>query len=203
MSYAITFMHILFPLINLSILLTGIITRRSRWLVAALWLSLVAVIWQYQSAQGEILGSYFDYKESFLYSVSLLVLLTGIVYLLWGYAREMDSNWIRPLFGLVVAASATAVMLLLTNLWINARFIENRMPDSPVLQIGSFQKPDYCHFQYLFYTVSKEGELSYLCPNYYGLLPSVGTVQTMPDYVLKLLPKALQNKLQPKKQPQI
>jgi len=196
MSYAITSLHILFPLLNLALLIYGIKTQRNKWVIAALWLSFIAITLHYQTARGEILGSYFDYKESFLYSASLLVMLIGMIYLLWGFVRESHLRWARPVSSLVIAATTTGVVLLMVNLWVNARFIENRLPGSPVLQIGSFQKLDYCQYQYLFYVIDNDGKLNYLCPNYYGLFPSVGTLQTTPDYVLRLMPADVQQRLQ-------
>ncbi|MGQ3892255.1 type I secretion system protein LssZ [Legionella sp. CNM-4043-24] len=199
MDHITTSLHIIFPIINLFLLIIGIKKQGNKWVIAALWLSLGAILIHYQTAGGEILGSYFDYKESFLYSASLLIILVAVVYLLRGFTREHPSRGLRTLISLMLAIMTTGVVLLLANLWINARFIENRMPGSPVLQVGTFQKLDYCHYQYLFYTVNKAGQAAYLCPNYYGLLPSVGTLESVPDYVLRLLPADVQKQVQIKK----
>jgi predicted neutral ceramidase superfamily lipid hydrolase len=186
--------HALIPLATLLLLVVGIKKQIKNYVVVALWISVISIALQYQAAGGEILGSYFNYKQGLLYAITMLLLWVCLVYLLWGYGKESKSSIGRALTGLVVAASTTGVLLLLANLWINAQFIENKWPGSPLLQVATFTKPDYCHFRYIFYSVNKNGEMMYMCPNYYGLIPSVGNIESVPDYVLKQLPTELQAK---------
>lgn len=197
MNLALTTLHTLFPFVTLAFLLVGIIKRNNRWIVASLWLSLAALVLHYQTARGEILGSYFDYFQSFLYSINLLVLLVAMAYLLRNLCRETTSRTLRALAGFVIAAFTTGIVLLLINLWMNARFIEQRMPNSPVLQVGSFQPLTYCRYRYVFYTINQDGQLTYLCPNYYGLLPSTGHLPGAPDYLLRQLPAKLRDHFKP------
>ena len=51
------------------------------------------------------------------------------------------------------------------------------------MQVALFKKADYCNYKYIFYKVAKDGAVTYLCPNYYGLIPSIGRLDISPDFI--------------------
>ncbi|MFC3907551.1 type I secretion system protein LssZ [Legionella dresdenensis] len=188
--------HAIFPFLGLVLLIAGLKTSHKNLIVISLWLSLIAILIHYRLSGGEILGSYFGYLHTLVYSINLLVLLIAIIYLLVHFAKEAGSGFIRYTTGLIAAISITSIVILLGNLWTNAYFIEHRYPGTPVLQVATFTQLDYCSYSHVFYKVDSYGKIGYLCPNHYGLLPSIGYLDTAPGYVIKQLPAVLQTKFQ-------
>ena len=194
MVYTMDMLLTVFPLVSCILFVASKLTRYRNLVVIALWLSLIAVILQYQASGGEILGSYFNYSRALIYSANLLIMLICLVDILLSYARLAKRNTLRYLITFLIAASIISILLLLGNLWINARFIETRKEGTPVLQVASFKKLEYCSYAYVFYKADMDGKISYMCPNYYGLLPSIGNLDSAPDYVTRQLPKPLKLK---------
>jgi len=197
MTYNLDLIHAIFPLLGLILLLAGLKSSHKNFIVTALWLSLIAIVLHYRLSGGEILGSYFDYLHTTIYSINLLVLVISVIYLLINFSRETNSSVVRYGAGFVAAISITSILILLGNLWINACFIDSRLPGTPILQVATSEKLDYCSYSHVFYKVNHEGKISYMCPNHYGLLPSVGHLDTAPEYIVKQLPSLLQTKFQP------
>ncbi|MDP1603222.1 MAG: type I secretion system protein LssZ [Legionella sp.] len=196
MVSAIDLIYILFPLISFIFLLIGIKSGQKNYVAIALWISLISLILHYQVSGGEILGSYFNYTHALIYSINSLILLISAIYLLILYAKTSEKTGIRYLSGLIAASSIIGVLILLGNLWINAHFIEDRLAGTPILQVATFKKLDYCSYHYVFYKIGQDGKMSYMCPNYYGLLPTTGKLPSAPDYVIRQLPPSLQLKFQ-------
>lgn len=194
MPYTLDVIQALLPVAASLLLIAGKVTRHKNFIVIALWTSLMAIILHYQTSGGEILGSYFDYRHALFYSLNIIVLLICTIDVLLGFASESRHPLFRYLTGLAAAAALIGVTLLIANVWINAWFIENRMQGTPVLQVASFRKLPYCTYYYVFYRISENGKMSYMCPNYYGLIPSAGYLETPPDYVIRQLPRQLQAK---------
>lgn len=173
--------HVILPLLALGLLIIGLLKDRIYCVIASLWLSLIALVIHYQASGGEILGSYFNYFNAFFYTLNLFILcitLSRVIYHLTdGNTLFRYVNTIILLF-IVVSCS-----LLTINLWINADFIEHRVHGTPVMQVTLAQKTEYCSYNYLFYTMTKAGTVAYLCPNYYGLIPSFGTLNVEPDFI--------------------
>ncbi|ASQ45881.1 type I secretion system protein LssZ [Legionella clemsonensis] len=188
--------HLLLPIFSLIIFLLGLKFKRNNYILVALWVSLIILILQYHASGGEILGSYFNYLHAAAYSLNLLILLLSIFYLVFNFLRGRESSTLQYATGLIGAILVTGSTLLLINLWINANFIENRMQGTPILQVATFNKPLYCDYKYVFYKINTSGNVEYMCPNHYGFLPSVGKLDTAPDFVIKQLPKQLQAKIQ-------
>ncbi|KTD26160.1 MULTISPECIES: type I secretion system protein LssZ [Legionella] len=188
--------HILFPVLGIIILVLGIKQRRKNYLVVALWLSLIALILHYRASGGEILGSYFNYSHAAIYSLNLVVLIAAIICLLVASMEEMNSKFLRYSGGLLSAGLITGGALLITNLWINAFFVEDRLAGTPILQVATFSKQPYCSYRYVFYKIGSDSIVRFMCPNHYGLLPSVGPLNTAPSFVIKQLPPQLQAKFQ-------
>ncbi|KTD36633.1 type I secretion system LssZ [Legionella nautarum] len=186
--------HFLFPILGIIILFFGIQLGRKNYILVALWLSLIALILHYRASGGEILGSYFNYQHAAIYSLNLIVLISSIICLLLTSMDEIHSRILRYGAGLLSAGLITGGALLITNLWINASFVENRLPGTPILQVATFNKQPYCSYKYVFYKIGSDSIVRFMCPNYYGLLPSVGPLSTAPSFVIKQLPTQLQAK---------
>lgn len=172
----------LLPALGLLFVLYGFFRRRMNYILIALWVSLVTLLLQYQIAGSEILGSYFGYKQSMLYTINLVVLVSALIYMLF-QSPQLSNKYIRILFAFLSSVIITAVLILIINLWVNAYFIENRFPGTAIMQVVSFTPPDYCSYRYVFYKVGNDSQVHYLCPNYYGLIPATGTLDTVPDFL--------------------
>ncbi|HAU0197920.1 TPA: type I secretion system protein LssZ, partial [Legionella pneumophila] len=53
--------------------------------------------------------------------------------------------------------------------------------------VALLEKPDYCNYRYIFYKVALDGTVYYLCPNHYGLIPSIGRLSISPDFIASQL----------------
>ncbi|WP_298621871.1 type I secretion system protein LssZ [uncultured Legionella sp.] len=173
--------HCIFPLIALVFLVIGVQRKAIYYIISALWLSLIALIILFQTSGGEILGSYFNYLNASIYTANLIVLLISLIYVISHLSNE--SSFFKHLSSLVKSILIVGSIFLITNLWINAYFIENRMNGTPVMQVALLQKPEYCSYRYIFYTVATDGSVVYLCPNHYGLIPSIGHLEVSPDFI--------------------
>jgi hypothetical protein len=179
-------LHDLLPLLGAISLIIGIKRKNFNYIIAALWLSLIALLLHYQIAGGELLGSYFGYQNAAIYTVNILILLITTLYLFFKLPLFQGKTF-RYLTRFISAGLIVGSLLLLINLWINACFIENRRPGTPVLQIATFTPLGYCSHRYVFYRVGVDGKISYMCPDYYGIIPSVGHLEVLPDVVINHL----------------
>ncbi len=183
---------LMFTVLGALILFCGVKLKRKNFVVIALWLSLFTLIFHYRDSGGEILGSYFNYYHAAIYSLNIVVLIFALIYLLLTSINAINSKLIRYSAGFFSAGLITAASLLLINLWINASFIENRLAGTPVLQVATFNKQPYCSYKYVFYKVSTDKIVWFMCPNHYGLFPSIGQLRSAPNFVVKQLPTQLQ-----------
>ena len=156
------------------------------FVLIALWVSLVMILLQYQMAGTEILGSYFNYRHALIYSLNLVILLIALIYLLL-QLPFLKSRYSQAAVALMIAFFITGSILLMINLWFNAHFIETRQPNTAVMQVVSFTPPPYCPYRYVFYKVGLDKQIYYLCPNYYGLIPSTGKVDEVPEFIVRQL----------------
>lgn len=179
-------LHVLFPLLGIALLVAGIMAKRTNYIIGALWLSLIALVLHYQTAGGEILGTYFGYKNAAIYSANLIVLITTLLYLFFKLPL-LQKNPARHLTGFISACLVVGSILLLINLWMNACFIENRRTGTPIMQVATFKPIDYCTYRYIFYKVGLDGHINYMCPNHYGIIPSVGQLEVPPGFLLNHL----------------
>ena len=174
-------------------LILGIKKDRINYIISALWLSVIALLLHYQAAGGEILGSYFGYKNAAIYGLNLIVMVITIICLFLKVPLFQNKN-IRIITTLVAIIISLGSLILIINLSINAFFIENRRFGTPILQVATFKKNDYCGYRYIFYKVTTDGKINYMCPDHYLIFPSVGELNTSPEYVLKNLLQDLQSK---------
>lgn len=181
MYYFAKVIHDFIPLIALIFLIIGIQKNAIYYVISSLWLSLIALIIHLQSSGGEILGSYFNYVNAAMYSLNLLILFVALFKIISHLNSEHPI--FKYLFGFLQSLIAIGGVLVITNLWINAYFIENRMPGTPVMQVALPQKPNYCSYRYIFYKVANDSTVLYLCPNHYGLIPSIGRLDISPDFI--------------------
>lgn len=186
--------HLLFPLLGALILLFGLKFKRKNYFIVSLWLSLIALLLHYRASGGEILGSYFNYTHATIYSFNLILLITTVISLLQTSIQGFSNKNLRYAAGFFSVALVTGTTLLLINLWINASFVENRLAGTPILQIATFNKQPYCSYKYVFYKIGADNVVRFMCPNHYGLLPSVGRLQTTPNFIINQLPGQLQKK---------
>jgi hypothetical protein len=193
METLITALNFALPLLGIILLLFGVKRGNLTSIIIALWVSLVALLLQYQLAGDEILGTYFDYKNAAIYTINSLILSFALLYILLK-ASLFHRKYIRYLTGLLAAGFITGGVLLLTNIWINAEFIENRFPGSAIMQVVTFTPPRYCEYRYVFYKVGNDKKISYLCPNHYGLVPAIGHLEVAPDFLFHQLAQQMQHK---------
>lgn len=177
--------HCFFPALALILLVIGIKRKAIYYVISALWLSLIALIIHFQSSGGQILGSYFNYTNAAIYSINLVILFVALIRII--SHLSIDNDAFRYLSSLAKALIVIGSLLVIINLWINAFFIDKRMPGTPIMQVASFNKLDYCTYRYIFYKVNTDGSVMYLCPNYYGLIPSVGKLAISPDFIASQL----------------
>jgi|HubBroStandDraft_6_1064221.scaffolds.fasta_scaffold349967_1 hypothetical protein len=178
--------HCLFPLIALVFLIIGIKRNIIYHIISALWLSLIALVIHFQSSGGQILGGYFNTTNAAIYTLNLVVLLISLICII---SHLGNNNLIfKYLSSLVQSLIVIGCLLVITNLWVNAYFIENRMDGTPIMQVTLLKKADYCSYKYIFYKVTPDGAILYLCPNHYGLLPSIGHLSINPDFIATQLP---------------
>jgi len=188
-------LHVSLPLLGIVLLVTGIVMRRTNCIKGALWISLIALLLHYQTAGGEILGTYFGYKNAAIYSINLIVLIITLLYLFF-HLPIFQKKPGRYATGLISAFLVVGGILLLINLWMNACFIENRRAGTPIMQVTTFAPIDYCTHQYVFYKVGLDGHINYMCPNHYGIIPSIGKLEISPEFLLNYLTRQL--KVEPK-----
>ena len=179
-------LHNMLPLLSVILLVIGLKVERINYLIAAIWLSLIALTLHYQTAGGEILGSYFDYKNSAIYTLNLLILIVSLLCLFMKLPllQGKKSRYATAFFSAFLIIGS---LILLTNLWINAFFIETKRPNTPIMQVASVKALDYCSYHYIFYKVGLDGKISYMCPDYYGIFPAIGHLDVSPDFVLNHL----------------
>lgn len=171
----------LFPLIALVLFIIGTKRNAIHYIISSLWLSLIAALIHFQLSGNQIFGMYFDYLNAGIYSFNVLTLVLSLTHVMShlsisGPAFKYTSTLINAF--LVVGAC-----IVISNLWINAFFIKNKMEGTPIMQVALFDKPEYCESKYIFYKVDQDSLVTYLCPNYYGLLPSIGHLATSPDFI--------------------
>ena len=184
MDTFLTILHNLFPLLGIILLVIGLKIDRISYIIVALWVSLIALILHYQSADGEILGNYFGYKNAAIYTLNLLVIIASLIYLFLNLPLKQRKK-LRPLSICISLCLIIGSLLLMINLWINAVFIENKRPGTPILQVATFSSLPYCSYRYVFYKVTTDGKVGYLCPVHYGLIPSTGQLESMPSFLLQ------------------
>lgn len=184
--------HALLPLCAIIGLILGLIKKAFYFVIASLWLSLIALIIYHQNYGGEILAPYFSYNNALLYSISLIVLTLAILYLMTHL--DTKKRLINYLATLLQAFLVVASGLILANLWINAYFAASKLEGTPIIQVALIEKPSYCKYNYVFYKITPKGLTEYLCPNYYGFIPKIGHLTISPEFLTRQL--SLPNKQQ-------
>ena len=175
------FIQSVFPLISLVLLVIGARKNAIYYIISSLWLSLITVLIHFQLSGNQIFGTYFNYYNTTIYSFNLLILLFALVRVI--SHLSVNNTVLKYLCSFVNAIMVVGAFLVITNLWINAFFIENKMTGTPIMQVALFDKPDYCSNKYIFYKIAPDSSVMYLCPNHYGLIPSIGRLSTSPDFI--------------------
>ena len=108
----------IFPLIAL---LIGMRFNLYYLVYFALFLSAGTVYIIYQNAGNGLFSSYFFYDNAMLYTLNILTVLLGLLYILF----KLD-NTTRHYYVVITSSCLIfAVIVLLYNVWINAHFVEN------------------------------------------------------------------------------
>lgn len=173
--------HFFFPLIAFLLLIWGVKRSSITYIISALWLSIISLIIHFQFSGSQILGTYFNYTNAALYSLNLVIVFVAIFCII--AHLDLPSKFYQLSTSFLKAFLFIGSLLLIVNLWTNAVFIENRMAGTPIMQVALVQKADYCSYKYIFYKVGSDGVVSYLCPNHFGLVPSVGKLAVSPDFI--------------------
>ncbi|KTC78651.1 hypothetical protein [Legionella cincinnatiensis] len=181
-----------FPLIALILLIIGIKKSAIYYMISALWLSLIAMLIHLQFSGNQIFGTYFNYYNAAIYSSNLLILLITLIYVI---SHLSNGSTLKYVYSFVNAFLVVIALLSIINLWLNAFFIENKMEGTPIIQVALINKPDYCKSKYVFYKVNLDSSIMYLCPNYYGLIPSVGHLAVSPDFIAAQLPLSIKKQM--------
>ncbi|KTD00746.1 type I secretion system protein LssZ [Fluoribacter gormanii] len=171
----------LFPLIALILFIIGIKRKAIYYIISSLWLSLIALLIHFQFSGNQIFGTYFNYLNSGIYSFNLIILLLALIVVI--SHLSINTTTFKYTYTLINALLVVGAFVVISNLWINAFFIENKMEGTPIMQVALFDKPGYCDSKYVFYKIDHDNSVAYLCPNHYGLLPSIGHLATSPDFI--------------------
>lgn len=185
--------HCLFPLIALVFLIIGIKKNTVSYVISSLWLSLIALVIHYQSSGSQILGSYFNYTNAAIYTLNLVTLFIALIRII-SHLSSTNTAY-KYISSLIQSLVAIGCLLVISNLWINAYFIESRMDGTPIMQVALLKKAEYCNYKYIFYKVAHNGSIAYLCPNFYGFIPSIGHLAISPDFIATQLPMPTRKQL--------
>ncbi|CAM2896529.1 type I secretion system LssZ [Legionella steigerwaltii] len=170
-----------FPLIALVLFIIGIKRNAIYYIISSLWLSLIAVLIHFQFSGNQIFGTYFNYFNAGVYSFNFLILLLALIQVI-SHLR-VNGPAFKYIYAFVSSFLVVGAIIVISNLWINAFFIEHKMEGTPIMQVALFERPDYCDSKYVFYKIDQDSSVMYLCPNHYGLLPSFGRLATSPDFI--------------------
>lgn len=194
MMSMLEYLDIAFSFLNLLCLVFGWVKNKMAMLMTALWLSLAQLILLYYYSGQEILGSYFSYQRAGLYALDMLIFFIVLfLFHIKAKTRLLQRRlWRASQFGLV--GLAFGITMLLGNLGVNAWFLHNRAPQSPVLQVANMQSLRYCDYSYVYYKIDTNQHVQYLCPNGFGLIASTGTLSELPDFFKVYLPSTYAQK---------
>lgn len=183
MMTIIFFMYCLLSFMAMFFLMYGINRKKEDIVSLGLWSTVGALLLLYNRSHGEILGVFFNYTNSILYTINLLILILSLSFILL-HNETIQNKRVYKYLGYGATSFLIALgSLLLVNVWINAIFIENKHPNFPILQIANLGDNPYCSYRYVFYKTDTEGVTKLLCPNHYGLVPSVKTVEQLPSFI--------------------
>ncbi|KTC89049.1 type I secretion system protein LssZ [Fluoribacter dumoffii] len=185
--------HVFFPLIALVLFIIGIKKNAISYIISSLWLSLIALLIHFQFSGNQIFGTYFNYFNAGIYSFNFIILLIALLHIMSHLSIRGPA--FKYTYTLINSLLVAGTITVITNLWINAYFIENKMEGTPVMQVALFTKPEYCGSKYVFYKIDPDSSVMYLCPNYYGFLPSIGHLATSPDFITMQLSAPVKKQL--------
>lgn len=185
--------YLIFPLLALLSWIIGRMRKSMLFVSAGLWLALIALLIHYEYSGAEIHGGHFTYLNAAVYTFNILILILCSFSLL--YSRTPTGFFGKLFNSLAKTVILLGGLILLVTVWMNAWFIEQRMDGTPVMQIMTFDAPDYCEHEYAFYIITKKGELAYLCPLHYFFMPAIGTLDTVPASLKEHIPAPILEKV--------
>lgn len=187
-------LHLLFPALSFLSFASAILFKRKNFYAASLWFGLFGLFCHYHASGGEILGNYFNYQHALFYSINLIFVVLSVIIILLNWKKKLN-NGLKLGTNLLSFCLVITCSFLLANIWTNAFFVEKKLAGTPILQVAMFTKKNYCEYKYIFYKLHQDKRISYLCPNHYGLLPSVGYLKRPPTLVVGQLPHELKRNL--------
>lgn len=173
--------HVFLPLIAIYIFALGIRKNNIHYIISTLWISIISLMVMHQISDGEIIGVFFNYYNAALYSINLIVLFISLIRIISHLST--DNSIFKYTNSLIKSFIVIGSLLVIANIWINAIFIENKKDGTPVMHVALVHKPAYCSSRYILYKVERSGALAYMCPNHYGLIPSIGHLPLKPDFI--------------------
>lgn len=195
MNLVLTSIVYALPLLSLLFIILAMKKSSLNYALAGLWCSLIAIIIHYQLAGDEIFGNYFNYYHAGLYTINSILFISCGIYvasLLKSNINNKNTAGFVTLFGALIV---TAIIVLTTNVWINAFFITSKYKNTPILQIARIKQFDFCPHSYTLFKISPDGSVKYLCPNGYGLLPAIGKLNIVPTYIKASIPVSTTHEL--------
>jgi hypothetical protein len=184
MSVITSSIHYFLPFFSFILLVFGLMRNRLRFVLAALIVAIVSIIIQYQLAGDELFGTYFDYSHAALYSLNFIVVIVSLLFIAKrekGFHKPYARYPVALFFSLIIIAS----LLITTNVWINAYFIQDKLPKTTIVTVGRFVKTEYCSNSYTLYKINRNKQVQYLCPNNYGLIAGIGQLDIIPEELMK------------------
>lgn len=171
-----------FPLIALILLIIGIKRKMINYIISSLWICIIALLIHYQFSGYQIFGVYFDFMNASIYTFTMIVLIMCLIKII--SHLSIDKLALRYLTSFINAVIVIGAGIVIINLWLNAFFIESKKPNTPIMQIASTKKLPYCDYKFVLYKITPEDKVMYLCPDYYGLLAGVGTLNETPSFLM-------------------
>jgi hypothetical protein len=177
----------LLPVICFITLILAIKQSHINYALTALWLSLIAVILNYQLAGDEIIGDYFNIFNATIYTVNLLLFVFSTLYVLHLLNSTLEKKLTKILMPILSLFLVIGCGIVLTNLWINARFLHFRHPKTPIIKVDNLNSPTHCNYKYVFLKINNDAKVNYLCPNGHGIIAATGELPTTPKLVKSLI----------------
>ena len=82
MQAIMTVIHYLLPFFAFILMLFGVIKNKLSYVLVAMITAIIAILFQYHIAGGEIFGNYFDYTNAAIYTINIIVVISALLFLL-------------------------------------------------------------------------------------------------------------------------
>ncbi len=186
MPIAINILTYFLPFLALSLLFFGLIKSKTRYVVLSFVIALITIASTYEIAGGELFGDYFYFTNAALYTLCFIVVVLSLLYIFAKETTQFKAIVRIPML-LIFVALIIGCFIICINVWINAFFIKDRLEDTPVIEVGYFNEVAHCANPYVYYQLTKQHKIEYLCPNYMFFIAKTGQLDVVPSEILKQL----------------